>query len=92
MAWDHSRYPPNRCRFKPWEFFDEEDLRTTVQRTHDAIERAEELAPHASPVEQALIGALRHRYTVDAEGADFLRHQYRCSGQHTTTEGEEDKP
>ncbi|MGO0577136.1 tetratricopeptide repeat protein [Ornithinimicrobium panacihumi] len=56
---------------KPWEFFDEEDLRTTVQRTHDAIERAEELAPHASPVEQALIGALRHRYTVDAEGADF---------------------
>src|SRR5690606_36849164 len=49
---------------KPWEFFDEQDLRTTVQRTHDAIIRAEELAGHASAVERALISALKYRYPV----------------------------
>lgn len=47
---------------KPWEFFDAEDLSTSIQRTHDAAERAQALASQASPVEQALIGALRHRY------------------------------
>lgn len=51
---------------KPWEFFDEEDLRTTVERTHEALQRAEELAAGASPVERELISALRHRYPVDA--------------------------
>ncbi|WP_202863493.1 hypothetical protein [Ornithinimicrobium avium] len=49
---------------KPWEFFDEEDLRTTVQRTHAAIRRAEALAAGATPVEQALVAALRHRYPL----------------------------
>jgi tetratricopeptide (TPR) repeat protein len=47
---------------KPWEFFDEEELRTTVERTHDAVERAAELVGHAAPVEQALVRALEHRY------------------------------
>ncbi|MEU3791254.1 hypothetical protein AB0F07_15820 [Streptomyces fructofermentans] len=47
---------------KPWEFFDGEELTRTVERTHAAVERAHEKAGGATPVEQALIGALRARY------------------------------
>lgn len=37
---------------KPWEFFDAADLRTTVERTHDAIGRALSLADRVTPVER----------------------------------------
>jgi tetratricopeptide (TPR) repeat protein len=47
---------------KPWEFFDGEELVRTVGRTHAAVERAHQKAVRATPVEQALIGALRARY------------------------------
>ncbi|MEU0203334.1 MULTISPECIES: hypothetical protein [unclassified Streptomyces] len=48
---------------KPWEFFDDEELVRTVERTHTAVERAhEKAAARATPVERALIGALRARY------------------------------
>jgi tetratricopeptide (TPR) repeat protein len=48
---------------KPWEFFDEEDLVRTVERTHSAVELAHGKAQAgATPVERALIGALRARY------------------------------
>ncbi|GAA2253833.1 hypothetical protein [Streptomyces indiaensis] len=47
---------------KPWEFFDGAELVETVQRTHTAVERAHEKAARATPVERALIGALRARY------------------------------
>ncbi|GAA2420569.1 hypothetical protein [Streptomyces coeruleofuscus] len=47
---------------KPWEFFDGEELARTVERTHAAVERAHEKAVRTTPVEQALIGALRARY------------------------------
>ncbi|MFF3378758.1 tetratricopeptide repeat protein [Streptomyces sp. NPDC002680] len=47
---------------KPWEFFDGEDLAATVARTHAAVELAQRKATGATPVEQALIGALRARY------------------------------
>ncbi|MFD3838500.1 hypothetical protein ACFWWC_19910 [Streptomyces sp. NPDC058642] len=48
---------------KPWEFFDGEDLVRTVERTHAAVELAHEKAKAgATPVERALIGALRARY------------------------------
>jgi tetratricopeptide (TPR) repeat protein len=48
---------------KPWEFFDGEDLARTVRRTHAAVELAHEKAEaRATPVERALIGALRARY------------------------------
>lgn len=60
---------------KPWEFFDEADLRTTVQRTHEAVARARALQAGVTPVEHALIEALAPRYpAVDAEveaGGDF---------------------
>ncbi|MEU6420040.1 hypothetical protein [Streptomyces spiralis] len=47
---------------KPWEFFDEQDLAGTVERTHAAVEHAHDRAATATPVERALIDALRARY------------------------------
>ncbi|MFC4501637.1 MULTISPECIES: hypothetical protein [Streptomyces] len=56
---------------KPWEFFDEEDLARTVSRTHTAVELAhEKAAAGATPVERALIGALRARYPQDRPARD----------------------
>jgi tetratricopeptide (TPR) repeat protein len=60
---------------KPWEFFDEADLRSTLERTHEAVGRAHALRGGATPVERALIEALVPRYpAADAEveaGGDF---------------------
>ena len=50
---------------KPWEAFDEADLRSTLEHAHAAVARAEELAGSATPAEQALIGALRWRYAQE---------------------------
>ncbi|GAA3965231.1 hypothetical protein GCM10022384_16290 [Streptomyces marokkonensis] len=48
---------------KPWAAFDAEELRRAVDRTHAAVELAHEKAARsATPVERALIGALRARY------------------------------
>ncbi|MFJ9347652.1 tetratricopeptide repeat protein [Streptomyces sp. NPDC101237] len=47
---------------KPWDSFDREDLAHTVRRTHAAVERAHAKAVHATPVERALVQALRARY------------------------------
>ncbi|MCX4767166.1 hypothetical protein OG562_40610 [Streptomyces sp. NBC_01275] len=55
---------------KPWEFFDEKDLARTVARTHAAVELAHEKAAHATPVERALIGALRARYPQERPAPD----------------------
>ncbi|MET7377217.1 hypothetical protein ABZT08_00040 [Streptomyces sp. NPDC005526] len=56
---------------KPWEFFDERDLARTVERTHAAVERAHTKAASASPVERALVEALRARYPrAEAEDAE----------------------
>ncbi|WP_030896102.1 hypothetical protein [Streptomyces sp. NRRL S-474] len=54
---------------KPWEFFDGDELVRTVERTHSAVEQAHDRAGRATPVEQALIGALRARYP-QAEAVD----------------------
>ncbi|MEW2288851.1 hypothetical protein [Streptomyces sp. NPDC047841] len=47
---------------KPWESFDEQDLERTAERAHAAVRRARAKAAGATPVEQALIGALGARY------------------------------
>ena len=47
---------------KPWEFFDDQELRSVVSRTHDAVEKAKAQAVNATPVEKALIDALHFRY------------------------------
>ncbi|MFI9155286.1 tetratricopeptide repeat protein [Streptomyces sp. NPDC053367] len=55
---------------KPWEFFDDQELARTVERTHAAVERAHQLASGATPVERALIEALRARYPQDRPAED----------------------
>lgn len=56
---------------KPWDFFDHQDLVTTVQRTHRAAAQAKNLAETASsPVEQALADALQHRYPKEHAGTE----------------------
>jgi tetratricopeptide (TPR) repeat protein len=76
---------------KPWEAFDPEDLSASVARAHAAtlaaIEAAAQAVP-ASPVEQALAGALAARYpsaVPDGDGAawstgyaDAMRAAYRA--------------
>ncbi|KAK1142739.1 hypothetical protein N8T08_007371 [Aspergillus melleus] len=47
---------------KPWQFFDQQELEMTVQRTHRAVADAGVAAATATPVEAALVGALQHRY------------------------------
>ncbi|MEG3627714.1 tetratricopeptide repeat protein [Streptomyces poriticola] len=47
---------------KQWEDFDAQELEQTVERAHAAVERAHEKAAGGTPVERALIGALRARY------------------------------
>ncbi len=47
---------------KPWEAFDEADLRTSTERADAAVTRAGQLAAGVTPAERALIGALRARY------------------------------
>ncbi|MFI5797983.1 hypothetical protein [Streptomyces sp. NPDC051677] len=63
---------------KPWEFFDDEDLARTVARTHAAVELAHQKAVAATPVERALIGALRVRYpqTRPAEDCSVWNEPY----------------
>jgi tetratricopeptide (TPR) repeat protein len=52
---------------KPWEAFDEDDLRTSTERADAAVSQAEQLATRVAPVERALIEALRHRYAQEGE-------------------------
>ncbi|KAK8085742.1 hypothetical protein PG997_007013 [Apiospora hydei] len=52
---------------KPWGFFDDEELETVVQRTHRMVEQASKCAASsgATPLEKALVDALRYRYPRD---------------------------
>ncbi|KAK7931110.1 TPR domain protein [Apiospora marii] len=51
---------------KPWSFFDDEELETTVERTHRMVEQASKCAAAAAtPLEKALVDALRYRYPRD---------------------------
>ncbi|GGT16427.1 tetratricopeptide repeat protein [Streptomyces chromofuscus] len=47
---------------KPWDAFDERELVHAVDRTHAAVERAHEKSAGVTPVERALVEALRARY------------------------------
>jgi tetratricopeptide (TPR) repeat protein len=58
---------------KPWEFFDEEDLEKTLQRTHRAVEKAKELATNGTEVEKALILAMSFRYPTEKVGDDYSK-------------------
>lgn len=47
---------------KPWQFFDQQELELTVQRTHQAVADAKRSTSTTTPVESALVDALQHRY------------------------------
>ncbi len=47
---------------KPWDLFEHEEMLSATERTHNAVEKATELAASATPVERALVQALRNRY------------------------------
>ncbi|KAK6821855.1 hypothetical protein PG987_014680 [Apiospora arundinis] len=58
---------------KPWGFFDEEELETTVQRTHRMVELASKYAAtgeDVTPLEKALVDALRYRYPREHAGKE----------------------
>ncbi|KAK6608030.1 hypothetical protein H4I96_04265 [Botrytis cinerea] len=56
---------------KPWETFDEIDLKTTVLRTYKASRQAKEHAANATTLEQALIDAIQFRYPCDDLVKDY---------------------
>lgn len=56
---------------KPWDAFDEDDAANSVQRTHEALQKAREVSGSASPVEQALIEALHLRYPQGSPPQDW---------------------
>lgn len=50
---------------KPWEFFEGQELDSTVERTHRAAREATQRSHAASPAEISIIQALRHRYPLE---------------------------
>ena len=52
---------------KPWEAFDEDDLRRSTERAGAAVSRAQQLAAGVTPAERALIEALGCRYGPGGE-------------------------
>ena len=56
---------------KPWEAFDDDDKRHSLQRALDASAAAAGAAIGAGDVEQALIGALAKRYPARPDEEDF---------------------
>ncbi|KAL6697449.1 hypothetical protein J3F84DRAFT_368939 [Trichoderma pleuroticola] len=51
---------------KPWDLFGRREIQNTADRTHRAIEKAKACSESATPVERALIEALRYRYPRSA--------------------------
>ncbi|KAH6605285.1 tpr domain [Trichoderma cornu-damae] len=47
---------------KPWDLFGRREIRNTADRTHRAVEKARACSDSATPVERALVEALRYRY------------------------------
>lgn len=76
---------------KPWELFDEKEIQTTLAESKRACATARANMAGASPVEQALIGALELRYRCDGdldelnkwshEYADAMRGVHRSFGE-----------
>ena len=56
---------------KPWEAFDDVDLSKSLSEATAAMAQAVEHMHDASPVEQAIIRSLRHRYPSDTPVADL---------------------
>ncbi len=62
MAWWGIAYAAGPNYNKPWEAFDEDDAKRSLQTAVEATGRAESLSGNATETEKALIGTLRSRY------------------------------
>ena len=62
MAWWGIAYAAGPNYNKPWEAFDEDDAKRSLQTAVEAAGRAESLSGNATETEKALIGTLRSRY------------------------------
>ena len=71
MAWWGIAYASGPNYNKPWEAFDEDDANQSLQTAYDALDRAEKQSGPATPIERALIGALRSRYPSAVPAADM---------------------
>ena len=71
MAWWGIAYAAGPNYNKPWEAFDEDDARRSLQTAFEAVARAEERCGAATQTEQALIRALRSRYPSPEPAADM---------------------
>ena len=71
MAWWGVAYAAGPNYNKPWEAFDEEDAARSLRAAHDAAAKANECAWHGTVTEQALIGALQHRYPTRSPAPDM---------------------
>lgn len=56
---------------KPWDFFEESELDTTVERTHNAVLQAQKHVGQATALEKALVDALKHRYPENHRASDW---------------------
>lgn len=56
---------------KPWEFFDDHERHSTVNRAYRTVVQATEKSIHATPVENALIFALTSRYPPQLAAQDY---------------------
>ncbi|CAG8221510.1 unnamed protein product [Penicillium salamii] len=56
---------------KPWEKFDLGDLHTSVERGYNASRQAKKYAPHATPLEQALVEAIQYRFLTSQPAKDY---------------------
>ena len=70
MAWWGIAYALGPNYNKAWEAFDDVELPRAVRGAYAATEQALALAESASPVERALIEALRYRYPSDRPADD----------------------
>lgn len=65
---------------KPWDLFEHEEMLSATERTHNAVEKAMEVAESATPVERALVQALRKRYpksqNTDVEECSIWNKEY----------------
>ncbi|WYZ39605.1 hypothetical protein EsH8_III_001519 [Colletotrichum jinshuiense] len=58
---------------KAWVRFDRADLISSVKRCNEALQRATDLQDHASPVERALIEALKSRFPANDDIPDDIQ-------------------
>lgn len=56
---------------KPWEQFDENELKATLGQARDGAEKARAASERATPVEKALAHAIKFRYPSDVDDKDY---------------------